>query len=339
MTTTFDPSNLSALPGRQALRKDDEAQARQRVARQSLSLGSFFKPFVAFGGGFLSKLWAAMVALVRRAASVFKVDVNMPGHTNAAAAAAGDVPIAEFTSRDPVDGAENVQAAAKEAAKDLSEMVARLTSQRVDKDRIRAPGGAVYVALNLQSLGAALAQTRAELHASDRGLVAAAQDASVKSGVPAADLKTFLLECNFTDPASPDYFSADIQAQAQKHARLKSMLCELQLRFCDMAITSFRVARGDEGVGLEQMTRSKVFQFADQEMAELIFDKSATSFETAEADLVVDSSLPNIESKKTVLSDSRPASGRSRWAGVSAGEVDGDADDAEKGQAPRQRES
>lgn len=323
-------------PGRRSL-DDEEAAARQRVARQSLSLGSFFKPFAAIGGGLLSRLWAAMVALVRRVASVFHVDVKVPDHVDARQHA----PVAEFTSSDPSNGPEKVEAAAKEAARDLSEMVARLSNQRVDRDRLRGEQGPAYAVLNLQALGSALVEARSDLEASDKALAEAADEASAKCGLSADQLKSFLVACDFSDPASLDFFSADVRARAENHAKLKSMLCQLQLQFCDMAITALRVAKEEKSSDLEKLTSSKVFQFADQEMAELILDKSATTFEEDGDILVAQSTLPDIESEKTILAASAAvatSSGRSRWAGCSAGIVDDVPEESEPAVASRPRD-
>lgn len=350
MNTTVDPSSIeggvAALYPKKSLRDAEDQERQQRTARQSLSLGSFVKPFFAMGGNFLKMLWRAVVAMVQKVASVFKVDVAVPDVPPAHASR--DAPVAEFSSGDATPaGEEAVQGAAQAAAKDIADLVSQLTGKHVDKDRMRGPDGPAYAALNLQALGSALDETRASLSTVEKDLDAAALAAAQSCGAPLESMKSLLKSCDFSDPASAQFFPPEVQDLARKRTEIWSQLCKFQLQFCDFAIEGLRAGKESGSSEMEALSRTKVSQFADQEMTELIFEQSATQNGQVNAEKESNSGSLNIESQKTITpveagpekAAGTTATARRRWAGMSAGVVDEQVEDDSEGvtSAPRER--
>jgi len=314
---------------------ETEVQGRAgRAVRQTLSLGSFVKPFYVFGGNFLKMLWRAMVAVIHRVASVFKVDVKMSDLASAYPDGRGGAPVAEFISNDTSSGGvEAVQSAAKESAKDLSALVTQLTSRKVDKDRLRGPDAAAHAALNLQALGSALDVARVNLAETGRGLDAAALAASEDCGAPVESLRILLASYKFNSQDDAQFFSPEVQDVARKHAEIKAHLGVLELQFSELAIESLRAADVSGLADLDRVVRAKVSQFASEEMAGLIFEEYASENLQIDEEIQGNSDSLNIESQNAISPSHAGANvkvaqvlaeptRRQRWLGLSAGVVD-----------------
>lgn len=325
---------------RKTLRDMDEDDSRRAGARRTLGLGSFIKPFVMRGGNLLRMLWQALVALVRKVASVFKVNVDVPESPSAG----GGQPSAEFSSPDGgPEGVAAVDSAAMESAKDLSALVAQLGSRQTDKERLIGPEGVAYAALNLQEFGSAVVDAREELSRADVVLHAAAVSAATSCGSSVESMKALLENCSFNQPGLESVLPADIQDLARRRAQLQSDLCSLRLKFSEFSIDGLAAAREAQMPQLESSIRAKVLQFADQEMADLIFSKGLAQDKEDGDVLKTKLSSQQIESKEIITDESAhpsvPAPGRRSWVGVSAGVVDDlpeDGPDASS-HAPRQR--
>jgi hypothetical protein len=295
-------------------------------------MGGFVKPFLYMGGNFLKMLWRAFVSMVRKAASAFQVEARVqespPEHVQ------GDSPVAEFiAANDSPDAKSAVEDAAKDAAKNMANLVSQLTGKAVDKERLLRPDGLAYAALNLQALGDAMVETRTNLFAADEALDAAALTAAHACGASQQSMRHLLSDCDFNSPLFAQFIPDEVQALARHRAGLWSQLCKLQLQFCDFAIQSVRVANESGLPDLENLSRTKMHQFADKEMSDLFSEQTSAQSELAASEKIVNPGFLNIKSQKPISSVSPvvdddappspvPSVSRRRWVGVSAGVVD-----------------
>jgi len=319
----------------------DEDDRLRQSRHASLSLSTFARPFVAAGGGFFRLLWRMMQALMRKLSFNTGTQIEMPERAPARLA---DASIEVTSSEGQLP--EHAQEVVAVAARDLSAAVAQVAQGAPNQELLRAPTASAYVAMNLQEIGGLLVDSRNDLLDIDRQMNEAAGLMAHSCGSTVSSMRQYLVGMDFSDPGLLRQVPQETRELVQRHAQCSSDLCRAQLQFCAFAIEALKASRECGDTALERSTKTKVMQFADTEMAGLIFNTSSSQ---KSQDVLKSADQPtssDIESKNRISSPAPPAedkkdaqpSYRSRWAGVTAGDFSDPEEDASPEiRAPRRR--
>jgi hypothetical protein len=353
MNANAQPDNFNGLVSSMyRTGETDQGMDDARRARRRFDMSQAVKPLMAYGSNIFANIWRVIQRIVRKIASAFGVKTDI-----------GDAPplsaeqaLANFEGSDASPAQEEaVDAAVKEATRDLDAFVHEILANKPNVDRLVAPGGEAYLAMRLAELGGASLDLAEELRVQEGLLHEEASKVALRVGISTEAVLDLLKDLKGGDAENARDFSPEAIALAAKVRQTNMNLCKVKLQFCDFAIAGLQAADALQNDSMAELTRAKVSQFADSSMAEHIFKISSTKVdETVAQDTdkraSVDVNCAKKDTVETVLTQAPenqietpvahvaklPA--RMKWAGRSAGVVpDEEPPSDEEQRAPRQR--
>jgi hypothetical protein len=243
---------------------DIQALEDRSRARRSIPLSGILAPVVTFGSG----LWNALMRIIRTIVTAvgrkFQVGAEVSGAKSAE-------PVAHLTapSGSPTDVA-NVEQAAQEIAQESQDLVATILASKPDVAKLGGPQAQAYASLRLQEIGGALQQMRAQLDTEYVSLHMQVQDHARKVGLNVDELLKYLKESALDDLEVRRDFPASLLDAYDRHSRLRSDICSLQLQFCTFAIAALRKDKSTVQEGYGQMLEELIGKYADEDMRNII---------------------------------------------------------------------
>lgn len=261
-------------------------------ARRSIPLSGLFTPFVVVGTG----LWNMVMRLVRYIVAAVgrkfqlgaDVSSTKPGEATAHLTAPGSSPA------DVV----NVEEAAREITQQSETAVATILASKPDLARLAGPQALAYASLRLQEIGGAIEKMRAQLDTEYVALHMQIKEQAQKVGLNVDQLTSYLKDSALDDEELRRDFPASLLDAYDRHSRLRSDICSLQLQFCTFAIAALRKDQSTEQEGYVQALESLISRYADEDMKNIIHEQiGQNSDNSSRAESAIDG-LSGIQSGK-----------------------------------------